>query len=805
MRQLRYSFRVLAGTPQATALAIAAFAVGIGACTIAFSFLDALLLRPLNYQESQRLVALQRSGKWSPLSVRDFEVWQDRSSELAQSAGFAIRSSNWTGVGDPQRIQAALVSAGFLEVLQTKLHLGRGFGGLQDTRPLERTAIVSYGLWSNELGADPEVLGRELVLDDEAALVVGVLPRGFDFPGSRDVKVLLPFEVLEAEAASQPLRPVLRVLARLGPDVTRRQLQTSLKATQHGLEDEFGDATLLADAHWVSLHRVIVGDSAPIIKSFFLAVLVVLTIACANVAGLLAAQSEARRQEGCLRLALGASKWHLARQALTQGLILSLGGGLLALAASAVVLDALVGVIPEGFPRLKEVGLDGRGFLFTLAVAIATAVASGLMPVMHAASRNQFAMLKENTRLSGRGTKSVRSAFLVCQLSLTLVILAVTGLLVRSFLIVDRADYVIDPNDVLTGWIQHPTAPPGEGQDPTLFFRRLLEQVESLHGVEAASLTSRLPLTGSPQLSGITVEGAMTGAGRFTLWTDALIVSPNLFSTLKIPLLSGRDFDWSDSESSKGVAIIDESLAKRFWPNQDPIGKRIKWGIAAAEEPWLEIIGVVPTIQYLTLAGGRPSGLGAVGTEQVYFPLSQRPRSGMSIALRSSADSGALAESMRMRIHELDKSLPLTEVFTMEAILQRFKKRPRLAMTLLLPLALATTALSIVGIYGSTSRSVESLGPEIAVRVALGAGGADVIKLVLATVVPVVAAGSGIGCLIYIAISGQLSGLIYAVKVYDPMVSLGTLLVVAASAALATIVPAAQALRKDPAVVLRTE
>jgi predicted permease len=803
LQDLRYTLRVLAKDFGFSTVAILTLALGIGANTAIFTVVNAVLLRPLPYPQSDRLLLLyntnlKRASGRGPFSIMRFDQLRSESQSFSKLAGFCAETFNLTSVEQPEQLQAARVSFDYLQTLGVHPTLGRDFLPEEDREGAKPVVLLSYGLWQRRFGGNPSVVGTSLTLDSQAFTIIGVLPAGLDQPAPRlDLLAtnLAAFNLFTREQIRLGAG-YISVLARLKPTVSNQQAQAELDLLNRryllqyaGMVDADPDALLVA----TPLQGILVDNIKPALLVLCAAIGAVLLIACANVASLLLTRATGRRKEFAVRAALGAGRGDLIRQLLTESLVLSLISGVLGLLL-AFALTRLAGRIDQlNLPRAGEIHIDWETLGFTLFVSLVTAVFFGLIPSLQASKPDLNTILRE----SGRGAAGslrrsrARGLLVIGQVAVSMILLIAASLLMRSFLALERVDPGFDPHNVLTMQVTLPNAKYSTNPQKNAFFRQVLRQISITPGVSSVGAALSLPLGGHVLVPIQVVGDAVLPFGKRPLayWQ---CVTPDYFRTFGTHLVRGRYFTDHDNELSSGAAIVNETLARRFWPNQDPIGKQL---IVARAELHEEVVGVVADVKTSTLdsdAGG-----------ELYSPYPQRPWPGMTIAVKTSGNPMSLASAVRKQIAQVDGDLPVTAVRDMEDIVADSFGQRQITLWMLAAFAAAALLLAAIGIYGLLAYSVEQRRQEMGIRRALGARPADILGLVLREGLGLALAGIAAGLAGAFAISRALSALLFQVSPTDPLIFAGMALLFIAVALAASYLPARRALRVDPVIAIR--
>lgn len=808
-QDVRYALRILRRSPGFTAIAVIALALGIGANTAIFSVVNAAILKPLPYPHPEQLVQIwmRFTGIGIPndqnaVSALEFIDLQQNSS-FSNLAAISNQSYNINVTGSPERINAAVVSPSFFPLLGVGAQIGRVFLTEEGTPGKEHVVLLSDGLWRRRFGADPSVPGRKLVMNGQSCVIVGVAPPWFEFPLDADVWTPLVFSPVDLSPNNRGSHG-LEAIARIKPGLTLAQARSDMSAVSSRIIEqnpqyhyrEVNFAVLL-----VPLLEQQIGDIKTALWVLMGAVGLVLLIACGNVANLLLVRASAREREIAVRQALGVGRWRLARQLLTESVILAVAGGIAGLVLAFWAQRALVAVAAASFPRVAEARMDFAVLAFTLLVSLATGVLFGLAPTFHSAGHATHATLKEGGRggSSGGASQRLRGALVVAELALSLMLLAGAGLLIRSFLQLQDVDTGFRPDGVLTMRISLPEQKYSTPEQAHTFYRELLDRVRQLPGVDAAGGATGLPLTGTGWSGTTTVDTQSVPEKATAPEADQRPVLPGYFEAMGIQLVRGRYFDQRDNESAAPVAIIDETMASTYWPNLDPIGKRIKQGGRDSPLPWRTIIGVVKHVRYRTMES--PSRV------EFYWPHAQTtfPLDSMSIAIHTAGDPRTLVNAVQRQVLALDPDQPVYRVRTMHELMSESIARRRLSMLLLAIFAGIALLLAAVGIYGVMSYSVAQRAHEVGIRMALGAGSLDVVRLVLGQSLWLTAAGILIGLAGSQLLTHFLSSLLFGVRASDPITFIAVALTLTTVALVASFVPAFRAATIDPVEALRQE
>jgi putative ABC transport system permease protein len=801
---LRYGARMLVKKPGFTFVAIITLALGIGANTAIFSVVNAVLLRPLPYPQAERIVQVWETDRATnffqdPVSPYCFADWKEQSRGFEHLAAYEYEWYALTGSGEPERVVGAKVSSSFLSVLGVGPALGRDFHPEEETPGQHRVVLVGHGLWQRRLGADPKIIGQTITLSDETFTVIGVMPQGFQFPRSVELWSPLAIDRNRVTRGSH----YLFAIGRLKPDVTLTATQTEMDAIARRLEEQYPSNNKDVGVNVVSLHEQLVGKVERRLWILLGAVGLVLLIACANVANLFLARAAARHKETAIRLTLGASRWRLVRQFLTESVLLAVLGGGLGVLLALWGIDLLVAANPGDLPRVREIALDRSVFGFTTLVSLVTGGIFGLAPALQATKPNLHDALKEGGRAStgGAGRQRLRSLFVVSEIALALVLSIGAGLLIQSFLRLQNVNPGFNAKNALTMHISLAEAKYGGPHQQTAYFQQVLERLEAIPGVEAVGAVNDLPFSGSRTGSSFSIPGRTQAPGE--RWAaDFRQVSPGYFKAMRIPLLKGRTFSEADAKEAPGVVIINQAMARRFWPNEDPLGQRFE--LSSPQERKMyggtvlrEIVGIVGDIRHERLDGQL--------APEMYVPYLQLPRSGMSLVVRGVGDSEKLIPAIRTAVYSVDRDQPIANLAMLERRLARSVATERLNTVLLGIFAALALVLAAVGIYGVMSYSVTQRTHEIGVRMALGAQAADVLKLVVGQGMVLALIGVSVGLASALALTRVLANLLFGVTATDPLTFAGISCLLVLVALAASYIPARRASRVDPMIAIRYE
>jgi putative ABC transport system permease protein len=802
MQDLRYAFRMLYKNPGFSAVALLALALGIGANTAIFSVVNSVLLRPLPYSDPSRLVMIwqdhqQRGGperEWaSPADLRDF---QEQTNSFEHITAFLGWGPTLTGQGEPEDLQAAAVSHDMFTMLGVQPALGRTFNEEEDRPGAEKVVVLSDQLWKRRFASDPAIIGKSVTLSDESYTVIGVMPRGFNFPILnnteiwRAIKPILGGPLQRCDRGCVVLRLIAKLRAGVPIEVARAEMNAlAVQTAERYPESNKGVGTTL-----LPLQEQLVGDARPAMLVLLGAVGLVLLIACANVANLLLARAAAREKEVAIRAALGASRARLIRQHLTESLTLALIGGTLGLILAFWMVDLLVSFAPVGTPRLDEIAINTIVLVFTCGIAIFTGIAFGLAPAVLSSRANFNNSLKEGGRgasATSRGAR-IRSALVVFEVALALMLLIGAGLLIKSFLNLQHIDPGFNQTSTLRVDVSLPRMRYPNNNQPAAFYKELIDRIAALPGVQSVGGITRLPLSGGGTDSDFAIEGQPPSEPGHepVAWYNS--VTPDYFRTMGIRLIKGRLPSESDTAEAAKVVFISEMMARRYFPDEDPIGKRLVFGTDKRE-----IVGIVSDVNHFGLTKDpRPT---------MYYPHAQSPARGMSLVVRMAGNPLALTSTIRKQVSTLDQNLALSNVMTLEELVRSSIAEPRFTLLLLGAFATVALVLSAIGVYGVVSYSVSQRSHEIGVRLALGAQVLDVLKLVIGQGMMLVLGGVGVGLVAAFALSRVMSTLLYGVSPRDLMIFGATSVILSGVALGACFIPARRATRLDPMESLRCE
>ena len=811
MNQLRQAAHRLARDPGFSLLAILTLALGIAANTAIFGVVHGILLRPLPYPEADRLVIAGHSapgldlagiGQSEPLFLR----YREHNRSFSGMALFRSRSAALTGEGEPERLDGAQVSSGFFATLGVAPSRGRDFVVADEQPGAPPVAVLGDALWHRRFGADPQIVGRTIVLDGVAHEVVGVAPPDLRYPPDAELYAAMTFDPEDLRLGAFSTNG----LARLRDGVSIEAAVTDLNRLIADLEATFpgeSAAPVLARAGFVAeartLREDVVGEVESRLWMLLGVVAVVLLIACANVANLFVVRGEARQRETAVRVALGASRRRLAREALAESVILSVAAGALGLLGAAGAIRLLVRFGPAELPRLSEVSIDGRVVSFDFALALATGIAFGLLPLVQPRLRRLAETLSDGARgsIGGKARAGARRVLVGAQVALALVLLIAAGLMVRSFARLADIDLGFRPAGAVTATVSLPASSYQDDETAARFYRGLVDRLRALPGVTGAGVTSMLPLAGQFSGSGHRFEDRPASEQELPVVLGTAYVTAGTVETIGIPLRAGRTLEPADAEHRTGAVLVSESLARVRWPGEDPLGKRLFPGGPPEDDPdpWYTVVGVVGDVRNILVE--EPP-------EIVYYPLLAKTDDlwtirDASVVLRTGGDPMALVEALRRTVWDLDPTLPIANVRTLDERVRQARAETAFTVVLLLIAAAVSLTLGTVGTFGIVSYLVARRRSEIGVRMALGARAADVAALVVREGLIVAGAGGAIGLLAAAAATRWMESILFEVSPLDPATFLGVSAVLLAAVLAATWIPARRAARIDPALALR--
>jgi predicted permease len=804
LQDIRYSLRLFRRYPLFSGIIIISLSLGIGANTAVFSLLNAVLLRTLPYAEPGRLAVVWEDNTHfgfpknltSPANYKD---WAAQSVSFEQLAATRELSLNLTGDGEPEEAQVVGATANLFSVMGVRPILGRDFRAEDDRAGAGKVALLSHGLWTRRFGGDPGVINKTVYMNDEPYSVIGVMPRGIDFP-ARGTQVWIPVAFTPSDWARRTSH-FLRVVGRLKPGVSLEQAQSEMKNVAENLKRAYPDANANSGILLVGLKDDLIGDVRPTLLILMVGISCVLLIACSNTANLMLVRTARRRREVAMRMALGASRARLVRQLLTESLLLAVISGIVGLLIAPLSFSLLSILVPPGIAAGTELKLEPLALVFTLAISLLTALLFGTIPALQSAGVSLLETLKQGGTYSAVGGKSRRlqKGLVIAEVSMAFLLLIGAALMVQTYVRLRKVNLGFRPEGVLT--LRTPIAGVKyqESGPRQAFFQEVLNRVRALPGVESAGYTSYLPLTTKGTSKGFLIEGQPPPGPGQTPLALFRIVSPSYFETLGIPLIKGRQIDRTDGTSSPQVAVINEAMAKKFWPDTDPVGRRFTLPGVSQQNP-VTIVGVVGDV--------RETGVNADMRPAMYLSFLQLPQANLipsDLAVRTSIDPASVAASVRQQIWSVDPAQPVVDVRTMEQIVDSEVRDRKVNMWLLSLFAGVAILQAILGIYGVLASIVVQQTREIGLRMALGATPANVLRLIWGEGMLLVGLGIALGLIASIVLVRFVSSLLFGVGATDPVTFVVASLGLLATAAVAIYIPARRAMKIDPMEALRIE
>jgi predicted permease len=806
-QDLRYGARMLRKQPGFSLIAVLTLALGIGANTAIFSVVNAVLVKPLLYPHSDLVVQIwqtnPRANRWGEWISYPAFVDYRRQNRVFEDIG-AYRTWLWniTGGDHPEVLRGARVTSNLFSVLSVQPMLGRSFLPEEEQPGRNQVVILSYGFWQRRFGSDPALVGKTVTIDGLNHTVVGVMPPGFDLPYNVSSAVFAsdawipPGDDPELEDRGSPN---YRVLARLKPGITIQQAQANIEAIALGLAEQYPENREMS-ATVVGLQQNLVKEARPTLLLLLGAVGFVLLIACANVANLQLTRTTARQKEAAIRLALGASRLQLIRQLLTESMLLALLGGAAGLLLAIWGVEFLVRLGPD-IPRLQDTSIDPRVISFTLVLSLATGVIFGMAPAFQGSRIDLNETLKESgiRAQAGSGRGRTRSLLVITEMALALMLLISAGLFIQSFMRLQKVDPGFNPHGVLTAYIMLPSSKYTEPRRQAAFFKEVINRIEALPGVEAVGGASSMPFTGTNDAGYFRIEGIPERrAGDPLIEAEQPKITPGYIRAMEIPVLMGRSFNWADNENSPQVAVVSEALVQLYWPNEDPIGKRLSINNDSDGKPvWRQIVGVVKDVKH--------DGLAKQPRPVIFSPLLQYPVPYTILAIRTHTDPSSLSPAIRRAVTAVDSEQPIFRINTMERFISDSVSDSRFQTQLLTVFAAVALALAAVGIYGVVGYSVNQRTHEIGIRLALGARQRDVLKMVVKQGMELATTGVVIGLAGAFALTRLMKDFLFGVNASDPLTFGVIALILTLIALLACYFPARRATKVDPLVALRYE
>lgn len=806
-QDLRFGARLLWKSPTFALVAVLTLAFGIGANTAIFSVINSVLLRPLPYKDPERLVVVwehnrTRGKMQNVISAANFLDWREQNTVFEQMAAFHSGQANLSGVDSPEEVNLQIVTSNFFSILGTEVIAGRAFQPDDEKSDAARVAILSYGFWQRRYGSNPEIIGKAIGLSGEAHTVVGIMPPDFnfymkqyDFTGKHaDIWLLRTFT------------PDMRVrrgrfmmsIARLKAGVTLAQAQAEMHTIGSRLEQQYKDFNAGWGINVVPLQEQLVGDMRPVLWTLFAAVGFVLMISCANVANMLLARAATRQKEIAVRAALGASRRRIVRQLLTEGILLAGLGGTLGLLLAIWGVKLLPALKPSAWYEMHSITINYQVLAFTLVVSVLTGLAFGLFPALRSSHPNLNETLKE-TGASGLGSRRnsrVRSALVVGEVAIALILIVAAGLMVRSFMQLLSTNPGFNPKNLFTANVMLPMTKYGKETERITFFRQAVEKINTLEGVRSASAIAFLPFAGPGSATSFLIEGRPAPPPDQKLTTEVRVIDRNYFRTMEIPLLKGRVFHEQEAIEDKQVVIISEALARQYFPNEDPLSKKLVINMKEKNPP-CEIIGVVGDVKH--------AGLDAETRPMAYWPHPTLAFPFMTLVVRTESDPVSIAGAVQGAIQTIDREQPLANIRTMEERMADSVARTRFTMLLLTIFAAMALVFAAVGVYGVISYAVTQRQREIGIRLALGASQRDILRNVIGQGLLLSVLGIAIGIAAALVLTRLLTSLLFGVHALDPFTFAVAPAVLVGVALVACYLPARQATKVDPLIAIRCE
>jgi predicted permease len=805
LQDLRFAFRTLRKSPSFTIVVVLTLAFGIGANTAVFALVDAVLLRPLPYPHPNQLVLmfdvpLKQPDALSGISYRDFTELREQNQVMSEMAGNSFHDLTLTGAGEPSIVNTADVTPEIFPLLNAKPLAGRILLPEDGKRGAAPVAVLSENLWRSRFGSNPALIGQSITLDMRSFTVVGILPASFRYPDGaphQDVWIPIAQDPVFGPRMSQPGAPVLSGIGRLKPGVSVAQAQADMNTLSARLAKEFPARDSGLTIRIEPLQQFVVGNVKSALLILLGAVGVVLLIACANIANLLLSRATSRGREIAVRIALGAGRARIVRQLLTESALLGLAGGVAGVLLAAWGVWSLRPFLPPDVTRINSIHVGSSVLAFALLLSLAAALAFGLAPALLATPSNLQTNIQEGGERTGqRGGQHVRSFLAIAEISLAMVLLVAGGLLIRSFALVTSVNPGFDPKNVIEAEVSLPQFQYSTAQQWTAFSNELLARLHAQPGLRDSALAAPLPMDrqGEANFEFSIVGNPPLPPGKSPT-ADYATVSPDYFRVMRIPLLRGRFFSEQDSPSNPKVAIISETLARRHFPNQDPIGRQMRFGFPPNTNVSREIVGVVGDVRDVALSQ-KPGPI-------MYVPFAQAPLWGGEVVVRSSLSASSVAAGIGQAVRSIDKDLPVTDIESFPEVLGASVAQERFRTLLLSSFSAIALILAAVGVFGVISYSVSRRTHEIGIRMALGSTPGTILRLVLGESARLVLAGLGVGLPAALVLARSLSSLLYGIRPSDPITFVAVALILTGVALLASYVPARRAMRVDPMVALR--
>jgi len=798
-QDLRYAVRMLRRSPAFTVTAVVTLALGIGANSAIFSVVSGVLLRPLPYPAPERLAMVWMDNARIALredwhSFPDYLDYKQQSRTFEDMAVFNTTARTLTGDENPERVFGAHSSANLFDVLGVRPERGRVYSAAEDTAGANTVVILSHGLWQRRFGGRDDAIGKTLSMNGRPMQIIGVMPEGFAFP-NRDTQFWVPTGASEQQRTNRGSL-WLQVIGRMKPDTSVEQAQSDLARVNGDLLKQFPGRKGYG-VYVAGYLDQVVGKIRPAILVLLGAVACVLLIACTNVANLLLARASVRERELALRAAIGAGRGRLVRQLLTESLLIGLAGGAIGVALARLGISVLIAIAPQDLPRLDAISMDWRVLAFTTLLALITSVVFGLIPALQLARTDAGQTMKEGARGSSALGRSLRRGLVVVEIALAVVLLIGAGLMLRSFDQMRRVDLGFVPERLLTArlvlWGEKYREPAARIE----FFRQVITQTTADPAVQGAAGVGTVFLSATPNSTNFSIEGRPDFAPEEAVEVPVDSITPDYFRVMGVALRQGRFFDERDAATAPATVIINQSMADRFWPKGDALGRRIKYGQLASQGPWMTIVGIV--------ADTRRTGYDAVVRPETYLPHAQSPDSGLMMVIRTKGDPAAFVSSLNAIVRQVDSGIAVQAAQPIESLLGDMTAQRRLNTLLLSIFGIVAALLAAVGIYGVIAYSVEQRTRELGVRIALGAPAGRILQLIGLEVVPLALTGLVLGLGAAVALSRSMTSMLYQVSATDPGTFVAISVVALLTALLASLIPAIRAVRLDPIKALRIE
>jgi len=805
IQDLRYALRQSRKSPGFAAVAVVTLALGIGANTAIFSVVNAVLLRPLPYKDDDRLVVVLHNGR-NPVAPANFADWQSQNHSFEGMGAAESWSPNLTSTDNPENLAGLRITSEIFPMLGVQPLLGRLFLPEEQQAGKDQEVVLSYSLWQNHFAGDTNVLGRMVALNGKRYTIVGVMPKEFQFAPFWATEATIWAPLALGDRIDSRSGNSLRVFARLKPGVALEQAQAEIAGIADRLDQQYPGTN--RNVQVVSLREKVVGNIRPALLVLLGAVGFVLLIGCANVAHMFLARSAARQREIAVRAALGAMRWRVLRQYLMESLLIALMGGVCGLLLALWGTRVLIALGPEQIPRLATIAVDQYVLLFVLAVSLITGLVFGILPAWKASAANVSEALKEGERGTSEGIRRnrLRSLLVSSEFAFAVILLAGAGLMIRTFIAVQNIDPGFDPHNVLTMMVRILGTEQATGGHTAPFYQQVLQKVSAIAGVQSASAINHLPLAGDQWGFPFHVQGRPVERPGESPFATFRAVFPGYFRTMSIPVLNGRDINQVDNGSVPDVVIINDYMARRYWPGENPVGKRITFDDPQKNPSWVTVVGVVKnTVRSNWVNPAEEELFVPYLQSKNYLQNPSGPFAYLTLVVRTTGDPASLSTEVQAAVHSIDRNVPISEVQTMEQVVTKATGESRFYLTLLGAFACVALVLAAVGIYGVMSYSVSRRIHEIGIRMALGAQREDVLGLVVWHGVALAVAGIAVGLAGALALTRLMSGLLYGTKPADPATFLVAVLVLGLVAIVSSYIPARRAARVDPMVALRYE